>query len=265
MRKLVHRVLPVVGTAALVAALVLGAGYLKALSGTDDGADPGRRTGAVRRRPGRGATSTAAPTSPTTSTACLTAGFATDASTGRRPVRRPAAPARRQQRRAGAAQRRRRRTAVRPVRPRQPVAVPAAHGLARPSRSPSCPPAGRAGPAPAPRRSSTASSSPPGWSCPPTSRRSSSGSGSTASPARGSRPPRRAGTPTCSPGWRAPSRQARRYAEQFRVLDADGGDVAAGRAADPAQRAGGLQRRRFRADRLTPGGQYSRTRGSMRL
>ena len=76
MRKLVHRALPVVGAAALVAALVLGAGYLKALSlhtapapvaavPSDDASVRVIDDGTV---------------SQADVTACLTAGFAADAS-----------------------------------------------------------------------------------------------------------------------------------------------------------------------------------------
>ena len=78
MRKLVHRVLPVLGAAVLVAALVLGAGYLKALSlhhdpaaspvaavPTDDAAVMVVDGGTVARAD---------------VAACLTAGFATDTS-----------------------------------------------------------------------------------------------------------------------------------------------------------------------------------------
>ena len=177
---------------------------------------------------------------------------------GRRPVRRPAAAARRQQPRPGAAQRRRRRPAVRPVRPGQPVAVARCPPRRRPSRWPSSPPAGPAGPAPAPRRCSTASSSPPGWSCPPPSRRSSSATGSTASPARGSRPPHRAGTRTCSPGCEGPEPAGHDLRRAVPGARRRRGRRTAGRAADPAQRPGGLQHRRVRADRLTPAADLER-------
>jgi hypothetical protein len=77
MRKLVHRVLPVVGAAVLVAALVLGAGYLKALS-----LHHGPAASPVAAVPSGNASVLVVDDGTVAQadvTACLTAGFATDA------------------------------------------------------------------------------------------------------------------------------------------------------------------------------------------
>ena len=182
MTKLADRLLPVVGAAALVAALVLGAGSLKALSGSDgpsptvaaDAVDDHAPSDADRARPRpdrrrRRRRLHSPPTSPPTrhrSRSCTAS--ASSGSAAPAPCSCSATPTATCGSATSSAPtpRRRRRCPRRP--PTEPVAF-LSNGRAVLDL--------RRHPGPA-----TASSSRPGWWSPPTSRRSSSGSGSAAWP-----------------------------------------------------------------------------------